>query len=133
MVKKENDIMKKLTKMNKFEMVMEILVNGEFDNKDLLIEFVQHEMNLLAKKNSTGTVRKPTKTQLENEKYVAMIEEILLDKAPRTISDIQAENEILAEMTNQKMSALLKKLVDSQKVVKFVEKKKTYFQINNEQ
>ena len=125
--------MKKLTKMNKFEMVMEILVNGEFDNKDLLIEFVQHEMDLLAKKNSTGTVRKPTKTQLENEKYIAMIEEILLDKAPRTISDIQAENEILAEMTNQKMSALLKKLVDSQKVVKFVEKKKTYFQINNEQ
>lgn len=133
MVKKENDIMKKLTKMNKFEMVMEILVNGEFDNKDLLIEFVQHEMDLLAKKNSTGTVRKPSKTQLENEKYVAMIEEILLDKAPRTISDIQAENEIFAEMTNQKMSALLKKLVDSQKVVKFVEKKKTYFQINNEQ
>ena len=125
--------MKKLTKMNKFEMVMEILVNGEFDNKDLLIEFVQHEMDLLAKKNSTGTVRKPTKTQIENEKYVAMIEEILLDKEPRTISDIQAENEILAEMTNQKMSALLKKLVDSQKVVKFVEKKKTYFQINNEQ
>ena len=125
--------MKKLTKMNKFEMVMEILVNGEFDNKDLLIEFVQHEMDLLAKKNSTGTVRKPSKTQLENEKYLAMIEEILLDKAPRTISDIQAENEIFAEMTNQKMSALLKKLVDSQKVVKFVEKKKTYFQINNEQ
>ena len=93
--------------MNKFEMVMEILVNGEFDNKDLLIEFVQHEMDLLAKKNSTGTVRKPTKTQQENE--------------------------IFAEMTNQKMSALLKKLVDSQKVVKFVEKKKTYFQINNEQ
>jgi hypothetical protein len=125
--------MKKLTKMNKFEMVMEILVNGEFDNKDLLIEFVQHEMDLLAKKNSTGTVRKPSKTQLENEKYVAMIEEILLDKTSRTISDIQAENEIFAEMTNQKMSALLKKLVDSQKVVKFVEKKKTYFQINNEQ
>ena len=125
--------MKKLTKMNKFEMVMEILVNGEFDNKDLLIEFVQHEMDLLAKKNSTGTVRKPSKTQLENEKYVAMIEEMLLDQAPRTISDIQAENEIFAEMTNQKMSALLKKLVDSQKVVKFVEKKKTYFQINNEQ
>ena len=119
--------------MNKFEMVMEILVNGEFDNKDLLIEFVQHEMDLLARKNSTGTVRKPSKTQLENEKYVAMIEEILLDKTPRTISDIQAENEIFAEMTNQKMSALLKKLVDSQKVVKFVEKKKTYFQINNEQ
>ena len=125
--------MKKLTKMNKFDMVMEILVNGEFDNKDLLIEFVQHEMDLLAKKNSTGTVRKPSKTQLENEKYVAMIEEILLDKTPRTISDIQAENEIFAEMTNQKMSALLKKLVDSQKVIKFVEKKKTYFQINNEQ
>ena len=125
--------MKKLTKMNKFEMVMEILVNGEFDNKDLLIEFVQHEMDLLARKNSTGTVRKPSKTQLENEKYVAMIEEMLLDQAPRTISDIQSENEIFAEMTNQKMSALLKKLVDSQKVVKFVEKKKTYFQINNEQ
>ena len=125
--------MKKLTKMNKFEMVMEILVNGEFDNKDLLIEFVQHEMDLLAKKNSTGTVRKPSKTQQENAEYVAIIEEMLLDQTPRTISDIQAENEIFAEMTNQKMSALLKKLVDSQKVIKFVEKKKTYFQINSEQ
>ena len=122
--------MKKLTKMNKFEMVMEILVNGEFDNKDLLVEFVQHEMDLLAKKNSTGTVRKPSKTQQENAEYVAIIEEMLLDQTPRTISDIQAENEIFAEMTNQKMSALLTQLKNADKIVKTVDKKKAYFSIN---
>jgi DNA-binding transcriptional regulator GbsR (MarR family) len=44
-----------------------------------------------------------------------------------TISEIQAEEEMLEGLTNQKMSALLKKLVDSQRVEKYIEKKKTFF------
>lgn len=126
--------MKKLTKMNKFEMVMEILASVEVENKEMLVEFVQHEMTLLAKKNSTPSGdRKPSKTQLENMELVEKIEFVLEDGVARTISDIQSENDELKDLTNQKMSALLKKLVDSEKVTKFVEKKKTYFQMKNEQ
>lgn len=125
--------MKKLTKMNKFEMVMEILGSVEVENKEILVEFVQHEMDLLAKKNATTGDRKMTKTQVENARLVAKIEELQADKVARTIADIQALDEELAELTNQKMSALLKKSVDTDKMVKFVEKKKTYFQIKDEQ
>lgn len=125
--------MKKLTKMNKFEMVMEILGSVEVENKEILVEFVQHEMDLLAKKNATTGDRKMTKTQVENARLVAKIEELQADKVARTIADIQALDEELAELTNQKMSALLKKSVDTEKMVKFVEKKKTYFQIKDEQ
>lgn len=125
--------MKKLTKMNKFEMIMEVLGNVEVENKEMLVEFVEHEMNLLAKKNATTGDRKMTKTQVENARLVAKIEELQADKVARTIAEIQALDEELAELTNQKMSALLKKSVDTEKMVKFVEKKKTYFQIKDEQ
>lgn len=125
--------MKKLTKMNKFEMIMELLGSVEVENKAILVEFVEHEMELLAKKNSTTGAKKMTKTQVENARLVAKIEELQADKVARTIAEIQALDEELAELTNQKMSALLKKSVDTEKMVKFVEKKKTYFQIKEEQ
>ncbi|MEG2697229.1 MAG: hypothetical protein RR952_06640 [Cetobacterium sp.] len=124
--------MKKLTKMNKFEMVMEILGNVEVENKDLLVEFVQHEMDLLARKNSTTGDRKPSKVQVENEKLIAKIEELQADGIARTIAEIQELSGELAELKNQKMSALLKKLVDSEIMTRFVEKKKTYFQLKSE-
>ena len=47
------------------------------------------------------------------------------------ISEIQDANDRLGELSNQKMSALLKKLVDTEKVVKTTDKKVTYFSIAN--
>lgn len=125
--------MKKLTKMNKYEMMLVVLENGNDENKEMLMEFVQHEMDLLAKKNSTKGDRKPTKVQLENEGHLESIRIALNDNKARTISEMQSENDELSELSNQKMSALLKKLVDNGEVEKFVEKKKTYFKMKNEQ
>lgn len=48
-----------------------------------------------------------------------------------TITDIQTVNEDLKELSNQKISALLKQLVDSDVVERIVDKKKTYFQIKS--
>ena len=45
---------------------------------------------------------------------------------------LQANIESLTDLTNQKVSALLKKLVDSQILVKFVDKKKTFFALPTE-
>lgn len=116
--------------MNKYEMLLNVVESIEVENKDIMIEFLQHEMELLAKKNSSSSGdRKPTKVQIENLELIEQIEFTLSDNIAKTISDIQSENEELKELSNQKMSALLKKLVDSGKVTKFIEKKKTYFQI----
>ena len=48
-----------------------------------------------------------------------------------TITEIQTINGDLKELSNQKISALLKQLVDSDVVERIVDKKKTYFQIKS--
>ena len=62
--------MKKLTKREKFQMLLEVV---EVQANPVLVEFINHELELLARKNSTGSLRKPTKTQQENE---ILLEEI---------------------------------------------------------
>ena len=91
-----------------------------------LVAFIDHELELLNKKAST----KSTKT---NDEQVALMEKIVnaLNEIGRgvTITDLQKENAEMAEYSNQKLSAMLKKLVDNKQVTKMVDKKKSYFMV----
>ena len=79
----------------------------------------------IEKKNSASS-SKPTKTQLANEKVKDEILSVLGESAEAlTVSEILALME--NEYTNQKISALLRQLVASEKVVKTVEKKVSRF------
>lgn len=119
--------MKKLTKAQKFQLLLEVV---EVQSNETLVEFINHELELLSKKNATSQgTRKPTKTQLENEAFTEVIVEVLGDKEAKTITDLQQSHDALEPLTNQKISALLKKLVDSDVVEKYMEKKKTYFKM----
>ena len=119
---------KKMTKKEMFTMVAKVVENSEVTNKAEMLEFIAHEVELLEKKNSkTGQ----TKTQKENEVLMVQLFEALseFDK-PVTVSEFMKEsNHEIATLSNQKLSALFKKLVDSQKVVKTIEKKKSYFSV----
>ena len=111
----------KVTKKDNFEEVIKIA--KELGRTDL-VEFAQHELDLLKKKTST----KSTKT---NEEQIALMEKIVnaLNEIGRsvTITELQKENAEMAEYSNQKLSAMLKKLVDNKQVTKMVDKKKSYF------
>jgi hypothetical protein len=119
---------KKITKKEMFTMVAKVVENSEVENKTEMLEFIAHEVELLEKKNSkTGQ----TKTQKENEVLMVQLFEALseFDK-PVTVSEFMKESSHeIATLSNQKLSALFKKLVDSQKVVKTIEKKKSYFSV----
>lgn len=118
--------MKKLTKRDKFEMLLQVV---EVQENEMLVEFINHELELLAKKNASATgTRKPTKTQQENESHLEEIRTFFntTDDA-FTISELQEKLEGFDELSNQKVSALLKKCVDNGNLEKFIEKKKTYF------
>lgn len=109
----------KKTKVDLFLEVREVVAeNAE------LVAFVDHELELLKKKNST----KNTKV---NDEQVALMDKIVnaLNEIGRgvTISELQKENAEMAEYSNQKLSAMLKKLVDNKQVTKIVDKKKSYF------
>lgn len=111
---------KKLTKKDYFKELKELVI----DRQDL-VDFIDHEIELLTKKGSKST---PTKTQVENEaikeKIVATL--VGLDRYA-TITDIQNANVELADLSNQKISALLKQLVDTNVIDKMIDKKKAYF------
>lgn len=118
--------MTKMTKFEKFAMVKVLLEEVNTEYKDMLIEFVEHEMDLLSRKSSKGT---QTKTQKENEILLDRLEEALEEMTDWvTISQFQEFScEDVARLSNQKLSALLRKLIDRGSVVKTTEKKKSYF------
>ena len=116
---------KKLTKKEMFGKLIELA--QENDRADL-IEFCEHEIELLNKKASTSG---QTKTQAENEKIkVVIIEELTRIARAVTISELIKESETLGQYSNQKLSALLKQMVENDKTVtKIIDKKKSLFTI----
>lgn len=109
----------KKTKRDLFLEIREVVAENEE-----LVAFVDHELELLDKKAST----KSTKV---NDEQIALMDKIVnvLNEIGRsvTISELQKENAEMAEYSNQKLSAMLKKLVDNKQVTKIVDKKKSYF------
>ena len=113
-------------KMTKKETFAQIMANYNLTEEERA--FVQHEIELLEKKSSKSG---QTKTQKENEILMEQLVVALgeMEKAV-TISEFQSLSTAeVATLSNQKISALLKKLVESGKVVKTVEKKKSYFSV----
>ena len=119
----------KMTKKEWFAEIRAIVEKAELDEekKTGMTEFINHEVELLEKKHSKSG---QTKTQKENleimEKIMAALAEV---GKPVTITELQSTNTEMAEYSNQKLSALLKKLVDGGRVVKTQEKKKSYFSV----
>ena len=111
---------KKLTKKEKYVMILDYIKDNE-----MLMEFINNELELLSKKSSRTT---PTKTQVENEKIKEKIVATLVELGKyATITDIQNANTELADLSNQKISALLKQLYDNKVIDKVIDKKKAYF------
>lgn len=74
--------------------------------------------------------RKPTATQKENEVVKEAILAVLEEaEGGLTVTEIQAKDETLGAASNQKVSALLRQLVEANKVEKYTEKKKSYFKV----
>ena len=122
---------KKMTKKEMFAMVIGVVENAEVENKAEMLGFLAHEVELLEKKNSKSG---QTKTQKENEVLLGQLELALAEfDRPLTISEFMKESSHeVATLSNQKLSALMKKLVDAEKVVKTTEKKKSYFALKRE-
>ena len=121
---------KRLTKKDYFEMI-----KGVCADRTDIVDFCNHEIELLSRKNSKSGA---TKTQKENEIVANMlVEELAKIGKPITITDLMNTSEIVKgytlengnNLTNQKIRAIFKQLVESNKIVKVVDKKKSYFSI----
>ena len=98
------------------------------DNAEL-VAFIDHEIELLNKKNARRST-KPTAKQVANDEIKDVIHDVLLDAdAPMMIADIITDDPALAGLSTQKGSALLAQMVAAGDVVRTVDKRKSYFAI----
>lgn len=118
---------KKVTKREWFAVLAGIVETSEMENKEGALAFIAHEVELLDKKSAKSG---ETKTQKENVEVMNKIETALAEVGKAvTITELQGASASMAEYSNQKLSALLKKMVESGRVVKTTEKKKSYFSL----
>ena len=117
---------KKMTKKETINLLIDVLMgNKEVEDMQIFVDFLTHERELLEKKSSNSG---QTKTQKENETIKEKIVETLRDLGKyATITEIQNANVELSTYSNQKISALLKQLVDNKEIEKVIDKKKAYF------
>lgn len=114
---------KKMTKRDYFN---ELLAITEVKSNKAMVDFINHELELLEKKNASKSSTE-TKTQKEN----AGIKENLLNEMETsrkyTISEMLKELACCKELTNQKVSALVRQLIAEGKVVRTEDKRRAYF------
>ena len=110
-------------KMTKREMFEQIKANYALNADE--VAFIDHELELLAKKNSAE--KKPTAVQVANEGIKAEILEGMEVGKKYTITDLMKSVSACAELSNQRVSALVRQLVTDGSVERTEEKRKAYF------
>ena len=128
-------------KKTKKDLYMEMVEIFQELGKGEYVDFCNHQIELLDKK-STGS-KGLTKVQKENE----IIKNIVLEELAKyqgengiTATELLKQSNVLLNyitvegknITNQKLSAMLKKLVDEKIVSRMIDKKISYFKIIGE-
>ena len=115
---------KKMTKRDHYTVLLN-LADVKADPK--LVEFINHELELLDRKNSTE--KKPTAQQTANDSIKVAILDFMEEGARYTITDLIKSVPECADLTNQRVSALIRQLKDEGKVVRIEDKRKAYFSL----
>ena len=111
----------KITKKEMFTMIKaQVKDNAE------MVAFIDHEIELLDKKASN---KKATKTQEANVGIKSTILAVLEGAKPMTVTEMQGASAELGELSNQKVSALVRQLVDAGDVVRIIDKKVSRFSL----
>lgn len=112
---------KKPTKRENFTALLNL---AEVKANPALTAFINRELELLDKKNSSD--KKPTATQIANEALMTTILDYMEVNVGYTVTDIIKGVDECSELSNQKVSALMRALKDKGAVTK-TEGKKTLF------
>lgn len=112
--------------MNKMTYVkaLEIAMKSVEDNKEVY-EKLEALKESISKKNSAE--RKPTATQKANEGYKEAILSFMEIGKKYTISELMKSVVEIADLSNQRVSALVRQLKESGLVERTEEKRKAYF------
>ena len=113
-------------KITKKEVIRMMMNEEVIKANPTYVAYLENELALLNKKAQN---KKATKTQEQNVGIKTTILEVLATIGSGTVTDIKNGNEELSALSNQKVSALVRQLVESGEVVKTTDKKKSIFSL----
>ena len=121
-------------KITKKEIVTMMLANEVIAQNEMFKAYLENELELLKKKSEN---KKATKNQEQNVEIKADILAVMVNMAPSTATEIMnavksTDTVKYATLTNQRVSALLKQLIEDNKVVKTIDKKVSKFALANQ-
>ena len=111
--------MEKMTYAKALDSVIATLADGEVKEKLVALKAS------ISKKNSAN--RKPTATQTANEGYKTAILNGMESGKAYTITELIKAVPEIAELTNQRVSAIVRQMVEVGSVIRTEEKRKAYF------
>jgi uncharacterized protein with gpF-like domain len=112
-----------MEKMTNVKALNYVLENCELSPE--VREKVENIRNQFEKKN--GGEKKPTANQVANDNLRSAILAEMEPNVLYTVTDMMKKLSCCAELSNQKISALIRTLVDSNVIEKTVDKRKSYF------
>lgn len=113
---------KKPTKRDHFNALLDIPAVAE---NEALVEFINHEIDLLNRKNTSE--KKPTATQVANKALQEDILSAMENDRLYTISEMIKEFACCADLSTPKVSAVVRLLIADGKVIRTEDKRKAYF------
>jgi len=117
---------KKMTKRDYFTILRNAYPTTA-DNYNEVIAFIDHELELLARKNTSE--KKPTAVQQANNVLKSAILEGMEENRLYTITEIIKDIPACADLSNQRVSAVVRQMYDCAEptIEKVVEKRRSYF------
>ena len=118
---------KKMTKRDYYNALLNI---AEVKANPELVKFIDHELELLAKKNASGE-GKQTATQIANEELKNSIVEEMSKEPNRlfSVSEMIKCFECCNDLSLPKVTALVTQLYKAEIIVRVEEKRKAYFKM----
>ncbi len=116
----------KVTKKDNYSALRTI---AETANRSDLVEFIDHEMELLAKKNATRST-KPTASQVENAEIAELVPKILENGKFYRLSEIKALVPALENSSGtQRIAVICRRLEEAGILSKTVDKRVIYYSL----
>ena len=120
-------------KITKREIVTMMLADEYIGSNEVFVKYLKNELELLVKKAEN---KKATKNQLENESLMVVVADVMVGMEPSTTTEIlnvvkATDTDKYATLTNQRVSALLKKLVENGTVEKSIDKRVSRFALKD--
>ena len=117
---------KKLTKRDHFNALLAIPTVA---SNPTLVEFIENELDLLNRKNSKPSGKQTEKQEANDVLKQAMLDYLANGGDQHTVTDFIKNVPECAGLSQQKITALVRQMVEDGKMEKVIEKRVSYFKL----